>query len=173
MTDHAIPVPSAVRGPNLAEVIGQVVWVLSQSPTHRRLRIQDVERSIFPGLVSGQCRIFHLGVLPDNPGIDWTKLGGLRKAGLENMPLGVALWARLSEAAEAKLDTGDPLTPEEWNSGDRLWLVELISPFATAENKLTEIMLLDLIKGPFKGERVRMHRVDAATGSRVVHVIEP
>jgi cytolysin-activating lysine-acyltransferase len=52
----------------------------------------------------------------------------------------------------------------DWNSGDRLWLLELITPFATPENKLAEIMFADLLNGPFKGKRFTLHRTDPTTG---------
>jgi hypothetical protein len=74
--------------------------------------------------------------------------------------------ADLSEAAEAKLERGERLTLEEWKSGDRLWLVELISPFATPENKLSEAMLADLMQGPFRTRAFSLHRTDPASGRR-------
>jgi cytolysin-activating lysine-acyltransferase len=32
-------------------------------------------------------------------------------------------------AAERKLITGEPLNPEDWNSGDRLWIVDMVAPY--------------------------------------------
>jgi cytolysin-activating lysine-acyltransferase len=91
---------------------------------------------------------------------------GITKEGLEQMPLGVAIWAKLSEAAQAKLEKGERLTTEAWRSGDRVWLVELISPFAGKDNKITEAMLLDLMQGPFRDTAFNLHRTNAATGRR-------
>jgi cytolysin-activating lysine-acyltransferase len=45
-------------------------------------------------------------------------------------------------------------------------LVELISPFANVQNKLSEAMLLDLIQGPFKQSAFSLHRTDPASGKR-------
>jgi cytolysin-activating lysine-acyltransferase len=59
------------------------------------------------------------------------------------------------------------LTMDDWKSGDRLWLLELISPFANAENKLSETMLLDLVKGPFAGKSFSLHRNDPESGARI------
>ena len=56
------------------------------------------------------------------------------------------------------------LKAEDWRSGDRVWLVELISPFATPENKLSEAMLLDLMQGPFKTTVFNLHRTDPNIG---------
>jgi cytolysin-activating lysine-acyltransferase len=47
-----------------------------------------------------------------------------------------------------------------------VWLVELISPFANKENKLSETMLMDLMQGPFKHTAFNLHRTDPATGRR-------
>ena len=82
------------------------------------------------------------------------------------MPLGVALWGNLSAAAEAKVESGERLEASDWNSGDRLWLLELITPFATADNRLGEVMLTDLLGGPFADKRFSMHRTDPATGRK-------
>jgi cytolysin-activating lysine-acyltransferase len=38
-------------------------------------------------------------------------------------------WAYLNAAAEEKVITGEPLAPEDWRSGDRLWIVDLIAPY--------------------------------------------
>jgi len=110
-------------------------------------------------------RIFRFGPLP---GLEHAKpedfVPGMTKDGLEQMPLGVALWGRLSAEAEAKVETGERLDPNDWKSGDRLWLLELITPFATPENKLGEAMLADLLQGPFKGQGFSLHRTDPQTG---------
>lgn len=150
----------------VAEALGQIVWLLSQSPIHRELKIKDLEWSFMPPVLFEQFRIFRFGPLPgiDDP----AKLApaGLDKKAIEQLPLGVAIWAKLSAEAEAKLEKGEHLTVEEWRSGDRVWLVEMISPFATPQNKLSEAMLLDLIQGPFKTTAFSLHRTDPKTGRR-------
>jgi cytolysin-activating lysine-acyltransferase len=152
----------------VAEAIGQIVWLLSQSAVHRELKIKALEWSFMPAVVSEQFRIFRFGPTPGLSDADPASFEqfGLTREGLETLPLGVAIWANLSEAAEAKLEAGEQLSAEDWKSGDRTWLVELISPFATPENKLSQIMLLDLINGPFKGRPFHLHRTDPRTGRR-------
>lgn len=152
----------------VAEAIGQIVWLLSQSAVHRELKIKALEWSFMPAVVSQQFRIFRFGPTPGLSDADPASFAqfGLTREGLETLPLGVAIWANLSEAAEARLEAGEHLAPEDWTSGDHTWLVELISPFATADNKLSQIMLLDLINGPFKGRTFHLHRTDPQTGKR-------
>lgn len=162
------PAPTPGTPRTVAEALGQVVWLLSQSPMHRELKIKDLEWSFMPAVLFEQFRVFRFGPLPGGQKVDpaaFAKLG-LTKEGLEQMPLGVAIWAKLSEEAEARLERGEKLKAEDWRSGDRVWLVEMISPFATPENKLNEVMLLDLIQGPFKSVPFSLHRTDTKTGVR-------
>src|SRR5262245_54557524 len=134
------PQPGAPR--TIAEALGQVVWVLSQSPAHREMKVKDLEWSFMPAILHEQFRIFTFGPLPGLPADAVKALPpmGVDQRGLEQMPLGVAIWARLSEEAERCLEAGERLKPDDWRSGERVWLVELVSPFATPENKLIEAM---------------------------------
>jgi len=152
----------------VAEALGQIVWLLSQSSMHKKLKIEDLEWSFMPAIIHEQFRVFRFGPLPGLENADPKSFGplGMTKEGLEQLPLGVAIWAKLSAEAEAKLEKGQRLTLEEWKSGDRVWLVEMISPFANKDNKLTEVMLMDLIQGPFGKIPFNLHRTDPATGRR-------
>ncbi len=61
------------------------------------------------------------------------------------------------------------LTPPELKAGElELWLVDLNCPFATAENKLAQACLSDLITGPLKGKKLKMHKTDPQTGEKSV-----
>jgi cytolysin-activating lysine-acyltransferase len=153
----------------VAEALGRIVWLLSQSPLHKELKIKDLEWSFMPAIIAEQFRIFTFGPLPGSEQLDkaaFAAATGLTQEGIEQMPLGVAIWAKVSAEAEAKLEKGERLTFADWTSGDRVWLVELIAPFATAENKLAEAMLIDLIKGPFRHTAFSLHRTDPATRRR-------
>jgi cytolysin-activating lysine-acyltransferase len=162
----ATPPPGVPR--TVAEALGQIVWLLSQSPLHRELRIKDLEWSFLPAIVHEQFRIFRFGTLPGPDTVDPKTFtpAGLSKEGFEQLPLGVAIWAKVSASAEAKLEKGERLSPEEWTSGDRVWLVEMISPFATPQNKINDAMLRDLMQGPFRNEPFNLHRTDPASGRR-------
>jgi cytolysin-activating lysine-acyltransferase len=149
----------------VAEALGQITWLFTQSTIHKHLKIADLEWSVMPAIMVEQFRIFTFGPLQQLENLKPEDfLPGFTKEGLEQMPLGVAFWGRLSAAAEAKVEAGERLEPQEWNSGDRLWLLELITPFANAENKLAEAMFADLMNGPFKGKQFSLHRTDPNTG---------
>jgi cytolysin-activating lysine-acyltransferase len=91
-------------------------------------------------------------------------------------PVGLALWAKCNEVAEKKLQNGmiepeNRLTLEEWTSGDRIWLVDLIAPFADATNRHREVMIADLISKPLAGKAFSFHQTDPATGVRTVQTV--
>ena len=140
--------------PTVSHVLGEMTWLLTQSPLHRAFAIGDLEWLVMPALIHRQFYIF-------------------RDA---ERPVGLAMWARCNAAAEEKLQKGmiepeNRLTPEEWVSGDRVWLVDLIAPFANAENRHREIMVADLISGPLRGQAFNFHLTDPATGERRVQVV--
>lgn len=143
-----------VTPPTVSHLLGEMTWLLTQSPLHSALAIGDLEWLAMPALIHRQFYIF-------------------RDAG---RPVGLALWAKCDSTAEAKLERGmiEPdsrLTLEEWTSGERIWLVDLIAPFADEANRHQEIMLADLISGPLSGKEFRFHIVDPTTGQRTVKTV--
>lgn len=138
----------------VSHFLGEMAWLLTQSPLHRGLAIADLEWLVMPALVHEQFYMFRDG----------------------QRPVGLALWARCSSAGARKLELGmiepeNRLTLEEWKDGEELWLVDLIAPFANAENRQREIMIADLVSGPLRGQEFRFHQTDPATGNRTVQII--
>lgn len=149
----AAPVPSdpAAAAPTISHFLGEMAWLLSQSPLHKALAIGDLEWLVMPALIHQQFYLFRDG----------------------QQPVGLALWAKCNPVAVAKLEGGmiepeNRLTLEEWTNGDQIWLVDLIAPFANAENRQREIMIADLISGPLKGKAFHFHQTDPNTGKRTV-----
>jgi cytolysin-activating lysine-acyltransferase len=139
----------------ISHLLGEMTWLLTQSPLHRALAIGDIEWLVMPALIHQQFYLFRDG----------------------ERPVGLALWAKCGPEAEAKLDRGmvepeNRLTLEEWTGGDTIWLVDLIAPFATPENKQREIMFADLISGPLAGKPFKFHQTDPATGERKVSSVD-
>lgn len=154
MPEPTTDAPAAPQAPTISHVLGEMTWLLSQSPLHRELRIGDLEWLAMPPLIYQQFYLFRDG----------------------DRPVGLALWAYCGPAAEAKLQKGvvepeNRLTLEDWKSGPDIWLVDLIAPFANAENKQREIMIADLISGPLAGKAFRFHQTNPATGERSVQVV--
>ena len=148
--DQPAPAAAAVA-PTVSHILGEMTWLLSQSPLHRALAIGDLEWLAMPALIHRQFYVF-------------------RDA---ERPVGLALWAKCDAAGEEKLERGmiepeNRLTLEQWVAGDRIWLVDLIAPFADAANRHREIMIADLISGPLRGQAFSFHVTDPDTGERTV-----
>lgn len=142
-------------GMTISHALGEMTWLLTQSPIHRALAIGDLEWLLMPALLSEQFYVFRDG----------------------DQPIGLALWAKTDVSGEQKLQRGmiepeNRLTLEEWRGGDRVWLVDLIAPFANAANRHREIMLADLIAKPLRGRRFSFHQTDPSTGARRIQVVE-
>ena len=153
MTDEQGEAPAA-PAPTVSHVLGEMTWLLTQSPLHKALPIEALEWLVMPALIHEQFYIFRDG----------------------DRPVGLALWAKCNEEAEAKLDRGmlEPehrLTLEEWKSGDSIWLVDLVAPFSTMENGHRELMMADLISGPLAGQAFKFHHTDPGTGKRTVQTV--
>lgn len=81
----------------------------------------------------------------------------------KDKPIGVVLWASVSEEVEANLSRGTTkLRPQDWKSGDRLWVVEVIAPFGGAEEMVRDLkanvhpdrVVKFLIAGPDRNQKV-------------------
>ena len=130
----------------MSEVLGEVVWLMSQSPCTRLVshpgpgmarRAGDKEKELMTPVLLGQFRLYYA----DGPA------GG----GQGGRPIGVVLWASVSDEVEETLSRGTTkLRPQDWKSGDKLWVVEVIAPFGGAEE-----MVKDLKAKVFPGREVR------------------
>jgi cytolysin-activating lysine-acyltransferase len=58
------PAPPPGTPRTVAEALGQMTWLLSQSPLHRELPINALEWSFMPVILTEQFRIFRFGPLP-------------------------------------------------------------------------------------------------------------
>lgn len=150
----ATEAPRTNIAPTISHLLGEMTWLLTRSPLHRAMQIADIEWLLMPALLKKQFYLFRDG----------------------DQPVGLALWAKCGSEAEKKLKGGmiepaNRLTLEEWDSGNRVWLVDLIAPFASTENGQRSIMIADLISGPLKGIEFRFHQVQAGTGERKVQTV--
>lgn len=118
-----------------SEVLGEIVWLMSQSPLHKQFFVSDLEWFVMTPMLLQQFRLFY----------DKAK------------PVGVVFWASVSEEVEARLAAGTSrMRPQDWKSGDRLWVVEAIAPFGGAEE-----MVKDLKAKVFPGREIKALAVGA------------
>jgi hemolysin-activating ACP:hemolysin acyltransferase len=72
------------------------------------------------------------------------------------LPVGVALWANVSPEVAERLEEARRnaricrLMPKDWQSGDILWLIDVVGP-----RELHEPMLAQLMQTAFKGREFR------------------
>ena len=117
----------------VSQVLGEITWLFTQSPTHRMLFISDLEWAVMPALLLEQFRIFYG----------------------EGRPAALVLWASVSAEVEARLAIGQSrLRPDEWQSGDKLWLVELVAPFGGQDEVLADCAVAVFQGRPFKFQRM-------------------
>ena len=80
-------------------------------------------------------------------------------------PVAVALWASVSDEVEKELAAGRPrLRPNEWKSGDNLWLIDLVAPSIPNGSKAAEGLVQEMASKVFQGRRFKMRVLDAKTG---------
>ena len=137
--------PSAAKGPapspdrllraafaRASQVFGQTVSIFIQSPRHRHLMLSDLEWRVIPPIALRQYRLVqHKGA-----------------------PAGFLSWALVSEDVEQRLQQPDfRLRPQDWKSGDRVWIVDVVAPPQQAE------VLIDKVKAElFEGREVRVRK---------------
>ncbi|MBW4617626.1 MAG: toxin-activating lysine-acyltransferase [Desmonostoc vinosum HA7617-LM4] len=102
----------------VATLFGEVVWLFTQSPKHKNFFLFDLEWLVMTPIMFKQFRVFYA----------------------TDRPIGVALWAYVNEEVEKRLMAGNArLTPNDWKSGDRLWLVDIIAPYGGQEEMIKDL----------------------------------
>jgi len=116
----------------------QILGVLMSSSHYKEYKVADLEWLVIPPLLAGQFRI---GEAKPKEGI--------------TLPVAVVLWARVSAEVDKRLTETDTLEvrlkPEEWTSGDILWLVH-----AAGQTRFVRHVVEQLSKTTFKGREVKV-----------------
>lgn len=135
MTPAATLSLAATAPMTLGGQFGEMVWLLSQSPLHRHLFLSDLEWVLMPPMLLGQHRLWRTPA---------------------QMPAGFAVWAFLSEDVARRMETGaaSRLRPDEWRSGDKPWLLDIVAPSGGSNE-----MLAELKRTVFAGRSIAYRRV--------------
>ena len=103
----------------MAQVLGEIAWLMTQSPRHKAIPLGDLEWLVMPAILLRQFRIFYKG----------------------EQPVGVALWALADDLVAERIDAGDRrLTAVEWKSGTALRIVEIVAPFGGEAEMRAQIL---------------------------------
>ena len=92
----------------VAQVLGEIAWLMTQSPRHKAMTLGDLEWLVMPAILLRQFRIFYQG----------------------DRPVGVAVWALADELVAKRIDAGDNrLAAVEWKSGALKRIIDIVAPF--------------------------------------------
>lgn len=99
-------------------ILGPALWLYARDPNRKFLFMADIDWAILPPVILDQCRLY-------------TK---------NNIPFAFFTWASVSDAVDQRLRSGTPrIAPHEWQSGEHLWLVDVVVPFGQAEQMIDEL----------------------------------
>jgi cytolysin-activating lysine-acyltransferase len=129
----------AVAVARMSVTFAQLVSVLMRSPLHKHFSIADLEWLVLPPLLAGQCRVVEAKAHANGPGV----------------PVAIALWASVSSDVDKRLseNLNAPmrLRPDEWKSGEVLWLVD-----AVGDRRVVLPLLKQLDESTFKDKEVKL-----------------
>jgi cytolysin-activating lysine-acyltransferase len=100
------------------DILGQVAWLMLQSGAHKFQFISDLEWLVLPPVMLRQFRVFRQ----------------------KDRPVAYVSWAYVSAEVEKRIVGGDlKMRPQDWKSGDRLWIIDVCAPFGGNEAILAEL----------------------------------
>jgi hemolysin-activating ACP:hemolysin acyltransferase len=124
--------------------VGDVAVVFSRSASHKHYALADIEWMILPAVMTGQAYIAELQ----------HKEHGARA------PVAAVLWASVSAETDQRLSASLTqklrLRPDEWKSGEILWIID-----AAGEPRAIAGALAELAQTQFKDKPVKLIMPDA------------
>lgn len=106
---------------------GDIVSVLMRAPRHKALSLAALGINVLPAVLHNQYLIARVR----------------QQGNGDSIAAGFALWASVSDAVDQRMRASREvplrLTPEEWQSGPNLWLVELVAPSALGGSMLQDL----------------------------------
>jgi cytolysin-activating lysine-acyltransferase len=131
----------------------QIIGVLMRSQHYRHYTLGDLDWLVIPPVLAGQYRLGEVKAKNDGA----------------TLPVAVLLWAKVSPDVDARLTQSDTptirLSPEEWTSGDILWLTH-----AAGEPRFVRHLLKQISETTFKGLQVKT-RARGEDGKVVVQLL--
>ncbi|MEM9062313.1 MAG: toxin-activating lysine-acyltransferase [Pseudomonadota bacterium] len=137
----------------IRENFGKVAMAMMMVPRYRAQTLADLNHLLLDPMLQDRIAIAYPGKADDKSGPDMT---------------GFAIWASVSEEVDAKVREQVAngvfpvrLKPEEWNSGEINWLLDVIAP----DRKTTATVIANF-RQVVKGGELRLHPV-------VARMVEP
>lgn len=126
------------------QVLGDVAWLWANSPMHKEWSVSLLASNVLPAIKHNQYIL-------------------LKRDGF---PVAFCSWANLNIENEVKyIQDVTSLEAEDWNSGERKWIIDWIAPFG--DNHL----LYKHMRKKFSNDLFRAIRLsDDSTEARIIHV---
>jgi cytolysin-activating lysine-acyltransferase len=100
--------PAELPPKTVSQILGEITWLMTQSPRHKAIPLGDLEWFVMPAILLRQFRIFYQG----------------------DRPVGVAIWALVDDLVAKRIDANDKrLTAVEWKSGANKRIIDVVAPF--------------------------------------------
>ncbi|QYX57009.1 toxin-activating lysine-acyltransferase [Roseovarius sp. SCSIO 43702] len=138
--------PSEMPSEEQLRIYGDLAFLAFRSGRHAKMGVATLRRFFEPPVLAGQFRIFRF----------------------DGVPRAAMTWAWLDEKAERKFLSGELLDPTDWQSGHRLWIIDLIAPY---RGLTSQIVRWIMVRGNFAEREFRFQRM--GTGNdvrRIVHI---
>jgi len=127
-------------------VYGDMMFLAFRSQRHGGMSVHTLRAYLQPAVELGQFRIFRF----------------------DDIPRAMYTWGWLDKKAERKLIEGEVLTPSDWQSGKKLWIIDLIAPYRGMMPSLSRWMMKP---GNFAETAFHFRRVAKTNQTRrIVHV---
>lgn len=101
-------------------IYGDFLFLAFRSKWHMRMSVANLRSAFEAPVELDQYRVFRF----------------------DGVPRGLITWAWLSPEAERKYVSGDLLDPADWQSGDRLWLIDMIAPYKGLAGSITRWVMV-------------------------------
>lgn len=137
----------------LSARFGEIVSLLMRTPNYKHYTLADMEWMVVPPLLLNQVVVAE---------------ANMKEQGI-SVPVGMAVWASVSDEVDAKLsgqlDRAVRLRPDEWRSGEHLWLIDVVGPPQVVKGLMDQ-----LSENVFGGKayKVRFKESGEKTSIRVV-----
>jgi len=138
--------PSETPTEDTLRILGDALFLAQRSAHHSRMPVGVFAGSMVPPITSKQFKLFRF----------------------DDVPRGMFTWARLSRDAERRYVGGELLSAADWQSGDRLWIIDLIAPYKGLTTSIVRWITVpgNLTKNDFRFRRVHNGKFTR----RIVHI---
>ncbi|MEO1152357.1 MAG: toxin-activating lysine-acyltransferase [Pseudomonadota bacterium] len=141
------PLPAdEAPSPEALQALGDALFLAARSPRHAAMRVATLRAAFEPPVLLGQYKVFRF----------------------DDVPRGMFTWARMSPDAERRYVRGEPFQQGDWQSGERLWLIDLIAPYKGLTASMVRWVM---VRGNFTQREFLFRRVVGDRQTRkIVHI---